>query len=103
MVVVFFRHKVKDYEAWKAVFDNADDFRKAGGEKSYRIFHAINDPSDIGMMFERESLESAKKFSQSPELKAAMIETGVCSEPFFDFVQESSAARRSFPELSSKP
>ena len=88
MVVVFFRHKVKDYEAWKAVFDNANDFRKAGGEISHRVFHAIEDPNDIGLMFEWESLEKAHQFMSSPELKAKMIEAGVVGEPIFDFLKE---------------
>ena len=88
MITVFAKHKVNDYATWKAAFDSFYDIRKAGGEKSYRVFHAINDPNDIGMMFEWESLEKAQEFMSSPELKTAMIKSGVCSEPFFDFVKE---------------
>ena len=88
MIVVFARHKVNDYATWKAVFEANEDIRKAGGEISHRIFHAIEDPNDIGLMFEWESLEKAHQFMSSPELKAKMIEAGVVGEPIFDFLKE---------------
>ncbi len=88
MITVFVKHKVNDYATWKVAFDNFSVLRREGGERSYRILHAINDPNDIALIFEWESEETAQEFMESTELKAAMIASGVCSEPYVEFARE---------------
>lgn len=45
MTYVLIRHKVKDYDKWKSVFDENIDFRKAGGEIGGRLFQNMDDPN----------------------------------------------------------
>jgi len=78
---VLARHRVKDFESWKQVFDSALEMRRVGGELSYRLFHVGEDREDLVLLFEFESEERAKRFLESPELRKKMEESGVLGEP----------------------
>jgi quinol monooxygenase YgiN len=82
------RHKVEDYTTWKAHFDAHVDMRKAAGEKSYHIFHLEGDPNDLVLLFEWDSLENFRRYSQSEELREAMKESSVVSEPQMLYLEE---------------
>lgn len=88
MAYMVIRHKVKDYDAWKVGFDNAIGIRKAGGEKSFRIFQLVDDRNDVVALFEWDSLDNARKFSGSAELREAMEKAGVSEEPKVNFLEE---------------
>jgi quinol monooxygenase YgiN len=82
------RHKVKDYAAWKAVFDGARALRQAGGERSYQILHTEDDSNNLVLLFEWDSLDSARAYLANPDLKAAMDAAGVTEAPEAYFLQE---------------
>lgn len=82
------QHKVKDYTAWKSVYDSVVDLRTANGELSDQIYHDANDPNSLTILFKWDSLENAQKYSQSPELKAAMEKAGVEGPPAISFLNE---------------
>jgi heme-degrading monooxygenase HmoA len=88
MSQVLIKHKVNDYDAWKAVFDNFADFRRSSGEKSYRILHQIDDPNDLTILFEWDTQNNAETFLASHELKSAMQEAGVAETPKIQFLNE---------------
>ena len=88
MAHLLIRHKVKDYPAWKKVFEGVIDTRRAGGEKSYQILHTANDNNNLVALFEWDSLENAKKYASSPELKEAMGKAGVVEQPEIYFLEE---------------
>lgn len=81
MAHVYIHHKIKDYKAWKEVFDRFAGTRRSGGEISYEIFHPEGDPRNLMLLFEWASLEKAKTFLASPELKSAMQRAGVTEPP----------------------
>jgi hypothetical protein len=88
MAHLFIKHKVKDYPAWKKVFDGFIENRKAGGEKSYQILHPDNDPNNLLAIFEWDSLENARQFAGSSGLKNAMSNAGVIEQPEIYFLEE---------------
>lgn len=88
MAQLFVKHKVKDYPAWKRVFDGFIETRKASGEKKYQIFHPDNDPNNLLAIFEWDNLGNAKKFASSPELKETMGNAGVVEKPEIYFLEE---------------
>jgi heme-degrading monooxygenase HmoA len=88
MAYMFVRHKVKDYEAWKSVFDSVRDLRKRNGEKAYQILRQDNGSSEIFAMFKWDSMDHARKYASSPELKAAMERAGVVGKPDIYFLEE---------------
>ena len=85
---VLIRHKVEDYTKWKAVFDAHKAMRKAGGEKTYHIFHAASDPNNLVLLFEWNGLDNARRFLESQELREAMKKAGVSDQPDIYFLKE---------------
>ena len=86
MAHVAVRHKVRDYAAWKQVFDEFAPQRRAGGEVSYRISHLEDDRNDIVVVVEWDSMENAKAFFASETLREAMGRAGVEGEPTILFL-----------------
>ena len=82
------QHQVKDYAAWKKVYDSVKDLRTSNGELSDKIYRDADDPNKLTVVFEWDSLENAKKYASSPELKAAMERAGVEGKPSIYFLNE---------------
>src|SRR6266852_3160981 len=77
MINVLVHHEVADYTAWKVALDSGFDWRRENGERSCRIFHSAENVNDLTLLFEWESLEKARAFIASDELKTRMASAGV--------------------------
>lgn len=80
-------HEVKDYSAWKAIFDQASNIRKEAGEITYQVLRYEKDANKIVHFSVWNSLENAKQFFESPELVQIRIDAGVKS-PEFIYLEE---------------
>ena len=80
-------HEVKSYPAWKIIFDEAADIRKAAGEISYQLLRFDTDANHIVHFSEWSSLENARRFFESPELVEIRKKAGV-KAPDFIYLQE---------------
>ena len=81
MATLFVRHTVADYTAWRRIFDNFAPTQEALGVTDKAVYQAADDPNDITVTHDFATLEAAKAFAGSPELKAAMHDAGVTSPP----------------------
>jgi quinol monooxygenase YgiN len=88
MASMLIQHQVKDYAAWKKVFDSVSDLRKSSGELSAQIYRDAGDPNKLTVMNKWNSVANAQKFAQSPELRAAMEKAGVVGAPNVFFLNE---------------
>ena len=88
MAYLYARHSVKDYDAWKSVFDSVSDLRRENGERSYQILRNGNGSNEVIALFEWDSLENAQRYASSPELKEAMEQAGVTGPPEILFLEE---------------
>ena len=88
MATMLIQHKVKDFAAWKIVFDSVAGLRSSSGELSAQIFRDASDPNSLTILNKWNSLENAQKFAHSPELKAAMEKAGVAGPPTVTFLNE---------------
>ena len=95
MIHVLIHHEVADYTAWKSVFDSNLDWRHKHGERSCRIFRSVGNVNDLTLFFEWDSLDSARAFLASDELKSKMATAGVKGPPRVDFLTEVHSVRRS--------
>jgi heme-degrading monooxygenase HmoA len=93
MTLVLVKHAVKDYTAWKSVFDGFADFRRASGEKSYRIWQPENDGNNLTLLFEWDTPENAHKFMESSRLKETMQKAGVASQPEIQYLHEAASGK----------
>ena len=87
MPYITIRHKVKDYDTWKPEFDAHGPIRSAAGCKGGHLLRGIDDRNEVVIFFEWDTLENARKFAASPDLKATMEEAGVIDQPDVYFLE----------------
>jgi heme-degrading monooxygenase HmoA len=88
MTYMIVHHKVRDFEKWKPFFDQHEKTRKISGSKSSRVFQNAEDSTDVFILFEWDSIENARKFSTSEDLKKTMEKAGVINIPHIHFLNE---------------
>ena len=81
MTTLFVRHTVADYAVWRRIFDDFAATQKALGVTDKAVYQAADNANDVTVTHDFATLESAKAFADSPELKAAMNDAGVTSAP----------------------
>lgn len=82
MHYVLIIHAVKDYSAWKQVFDAAAAMRKRAGERSYYVLRDQHDPNKIVHFSKWDSLGNARAFFESKELVEIRRQAGVHAPEF---------------------
>ncbi len=85
---VLFRINVEDYARWKPVFDEHSATRKDMGSKGGQPFRDADDPSQVVILMEWDSIERAHQFTQSDVLRKAMQRSGVSGQPDVHFLDE---------------
>jgi heme-degrading monooxygenase HmoA len=88
MAHLLVHHKVEDYNKFKPVFDAHSSLRSTSGSRGGKIFRSTNDPNELFVLLEWDSLENAQKFAQSDSIKEAMKKAGVVGMPAIYFVDE---------------
>ncbi len=94
MVHVLVRHKVADYGRWKESFDSHLNARRRAGEVGFRLFHSMDDPRELFVMMDWESVEEARRFLNSSELRERMQQAGVQGEPEIQYLEDARAVHR---------
>ena len=94
MATLFVRHTVEDYGKWKTSFDEHSSFRSDNGSKGGKVFRSVNDPNELFVLLEWESVEGIQKFSQSDDLKKVMKEAGVIGMPDIHILEEVSTTSK---------
>jgi hypothetical protein len=78
---VMVSHEVKDYDAWKKVFDADESRRTESGLELRAISTDAGNPKMVNIMFATDDIETTTAMMGSDDLKAKMTEAGVTSEP----------------------
>jgi heme-degrading monooxygenase HmoA len=86
-VTLVVHHRVADYDAWKAVFDEHESVRRHHGEIEHRIYRDIQDHNRVIVHNDFPSEDSARAFVEDPSLKEAMARAGVEGEPGVSFIE----------------
>lgn len=75
MVLMISRRRLEDgdFDAWKERFESQVELRAQAGCRGIRRFRGIEDPQELMLIFEWDSIESAKAFvnlkvGQNPKL-----------------------------------
>ncbi len=90
MIYLIVRHKVKDYEKWRTVYDSDAEDRKKYGQISDRVLQNLDNPNDITLLFKWQSREKVQEFFQTQNLKARLLEGGVINQPEIIYLKEPS-------------
>ena len=88
MATLFVHHKVKDYAAWRKVFDDLTAMRTGYGCTGHKVFQSPADSNEITILTEWKDIERAKAYATSDDLRDGMKNAGVLSQPDVMFLAE---------------
>ena len=88
MATLFVHHKVRDYTAWRKVFDDLTAMRTGYGCTGHKVFQSPSDPNEITIFTEWKNVDQAKTYATSNDLKEGMKNAGVVSQPDVMFLAE---------------
>jgi hypothetical protein len=88
MARLYVHHKVEDYAQWRKVFDDMTDLRTSFGMTGEQVFQVASDPKEIVIITDWPTVEKARAYAQSPDLKQGMQRAGVVSQPEILFLEE---------------
>ena len=80
-VRMFVRHEVNDYAAWRKGFDAFRPEGKKMGAATAAVYQSVDNPNEVTVTHDFKSMEQAKAFISSPDLKTAMDKAGVKGTP----------------------
>ena len=88
MARMFARHPVEDFAKWHDGYKGAADFRTANGVNAARIYQNADDPNDVTVVHDFDSVADAKAFIGNEELKTIMQALGVAGPPTIWITEE---------------
>jgi heme-degrading monooxygenase HmoA len=91
-MIIIVQHTVRDFDAWKAVFDEHEATRRRHGATGHELYRGLEDRNEVTVVNHFASKEQAEAFAADPSLKEAMERGGVISEPRITWAQEAGAA-----------
>jgi hypothetical protein len=80
------RHKVRDFDTWKTGYDAHAPKRADSGLAEKYLLRSADDPNEVVILLEAGSLERARAFAESPDLRQKMQEAGVVDKPDIYFL-----------------
>ena len=80
-VRLFVRHEVSDYAVWRKAYNDFDKPRRNLGVTAQAVYRSAENPNDVTVTHDFKSMEQARAFVASPDLKAAMDKAGVKGTP----------------------
>jgi hypothetical protein len=90
MIRMFIRHPLEDYARWRRGYDDFDQERKGMGVSGDAVYQSVDDPNDVTVWHDFDTLEAAQEFASSSRLREVMADAGVASEPQVWFTTEAS-------------
>ena len=74
-------HRVKDYDAWREIYDGFADIQRAGGVRAEEVLRSVDDPNDVLVTHDFDDADAAKAFFASADLHDAMSRAGIAGQP----------------------
>ena len=88
MALLVILHRVRDYQAWRRVYDDFKPNQTAGGVTAESVYRAKDDPNNVLVLHSFGTMAEAEAFVASPELREAMQRAGVAGAPRIEFFEE---------------
>ena len=87
MIAMFIRHQVSDYAKWRQAYNAFADGQKRLGVRAEAVYQAPHHPGDITVTHDFDSIDAARAFLGSDELRATMSQGGIANEPTIWFAE----------------
>jgi hypothetical protein len=78
---VLARHKVADFDRWKAVYDCDAEVRRQAGLNEVFVLRNSSDPREVYVLASVDDLAKAHAYSDAPDLVRKMTDAGVTDRP----------------------
>jgi heme-degrading monooxygenase HmoA len=88
MPYLYVHEKVADYTQWRTVYDSLASAKQARGFIQATVFQNTADPHEVVLLERWASLDEARSWGQSPELREAMKDAGALPPAVFLFLDE---------------
>jgi quinol monooxygenase YgiN len=85
VTILVVHHRVRDFDAWKPVFDAHEPVRRDHGAQRHWVYRTADDPNDVVVALDFSSQEQASAFLEDPSLREAMRRAGVDGKPQIHF------------------
>jgi hypothetical protein len=81
IAAAFVTHEVKDYDAWKAAFDDGASARKSAGIKGVSVKRSADRPNVVTVFVAADSADVIRTFLGDPDKTSSMQRAGVVGAP----------------------
>ena len=88
MTTVAVRHRVTDFDAWRAVYDEHGVVRKELHTTGDQVLRDASDPNEVLVLTFWPTAADARAFVEDPSLREAMGRAGVVGMPRIEFYEE---------------
>lgn len=88
MPFAFVRHRVSNFEVWRAFFDGDSLRQREAGVLSRRVYQAAEDRYDVTVVLEVESRDRFREFLDDPSVKEFFAKAGLVSPPEVSFWED---------------
>jgi hypothetical protein len=92
MATMIVKHRVANFESWKKVFDEMVPVRAKHGWMGHLVLRDAADPNLVTIVNRIKTIEGAKAYGGSPELRAGMQRAGVEGPPEISFCEDAAEA-----------
>lgn len=90
-MILIMREKVRDYDAWKSVFDGGEPLRAEHGCSGHVIYRSDDDGNDLTVHLLFPTREAGEALRADPKLAANMERAGVETRPIVTWVHDGEA------------
>ena len=87
MALMILQIKVRDYAAWRPVYDSHESSRTGAGITNGRVYGKPEDPNDLVLLFDVADVAKARAREVGEDLKQVMKNAGVLGAPTIHFVE----------------
>jgi hypothetical protein len=81
MALLTIQHTVRDYAAWRAVYDSVEEMQRDWGVTAESVYQLVNEPDTVLVLHHFASVAQAQAFMTNRELQDAMQRAGVEGTP----------------------
>ncbi|HEY6567663.1 MAG TPA: hypothetical protein VI341_09100 [Actinomycetota bacterium] len=87
MTLVRIEHTVLDYGRWKQAFDDDPIGRQRSGVRAYRILRGADDPNDVLIDLELDTIDQARALVDSLRVIWGRVQGALIDEPSVRIVE----------------
>ena len=88
MIYLYVKQKIEDFDRWYQVFKSHKDSQLKAGLKNLKLLKVMDEPNTIICLFEVGNIESARAFTNAPQISDIRNEAGVVGMPEVLFLEE---------------